>query len=176
MERTMATEPSLFGKTFDQQVQISGDEIANHDISPNRRVTAQLVFEPLGPRIRVTARDESHAILWGFVGCKEMLKEIHCPVAVYETLRGLVAEELQKLGSLVPDKEDPLLAAERAVSELEKTVAWLKKSLVVKKVSEATVERAKSIAQIAADANRQINLEATSVRGMKPRAEPESEE
>lgn len=169
----MTTEPNLFGKTFDQQVQMAGDQIGYRDISPNRRITAHVVFEPLGPRIRVTARDESHALLWGFVGCKEMLKEFHCPVAVYDTLKGLISEELEKRGSAVPDSEDPLVAAERAVNDLQKTVAWLKKSLQVIKVSTATVDRARAIAQIASDANRQINLEATSLTGMKSRTETE---
>jgi len=170
----MSTDTNLFGKTFDQQLQLNGGDMVNRDISPNRRITAEMVFEPLGTGIRVTARDESHALLWGFVGSKGMLAEIHCPVAVYQTLHNLIAEELQKRGRPVPDQVDPILAAERAVIELEKTAAWLKKSLQVKNVSAATTERARAIAQIALDANRQINLEATSLKGMKSRNEPNS--
>jgi len=53
----MSKEPDLFGKTFDQQLQVAGDEIAERDISPNRRIPGEVVFEPVMNGVRVTARD-----------------------------------------------------------------------------------------------------------------------
>ena len=41
-------------KTFDQQIQLLGDNIVNEDIWPNRRIAGEIVFEPLGNGVRVT--------------------------------------------------------------------------------------------------------------------------
>ena len=159
----------LFRKTFDQQLLLTGGDIANRDISPNRRIVGEIVFEPMGSGVRVTARDESHRLLWGFVGSEGMLKQIHCPVAVYDTLQDLISQELRKVGSPAPERGDPVTAAESAIKKLEGTVRWLKKSMRVKKVSEATKDRARSIARLASDADRQMNLDAASLKGMKSR-------
>ena len=35
-------------------------------------------------------------MLWGFVGSTGMMTQIHTPVAVYDTLRAIVSEELAK--------------------------------------------------------------------------------
>jgi hypothetical protein len=161
----------LFGKTFDQQVQIGGNEVTNRDIAPNRRVAAEIVFEPMGPGVRVTARDEHHRVLWGYVGCKETLKQIHCLVAVYSTLQDLLSEELQKRGLYCPEAKDPMAAAQAALDDIEETVKWLRESLDVQKVTEATLTRAKRIARIASDADKQLTLEAGYLKGMKPRTE-----
>jgi hypothetical protein len=75
----MSKEPDLFGKTFDQQLQVAGDEIAERDISPNRRIPGEVVFEPVMNGVRVTARDSEHRVLWGFIGSKDMISQIHCP-------------------------------------------------------------------------------------------------
>jgi hypothetical protein len=61
--------------------------------------------------------------------------------------------------------------ARAALDELEKTVQWLRTSLDVKKVSDATAERARTIARIVSDADRQIALEAAALKGMKPKSE-----
>lgn len=167
-------QEDLLGRTFDQQVGIAGDEVTTADISPNRRIPGEIVFEPMGSGVRVTARDEQHRVLWGYVGSKETVKQIHCLVATYDTLQGLVGEELEKRGlTVADDQQDPMAGAERALRRLEATAKWLRKSLDVKRVGEATVKRAKSIARIASDADRQITLDASSLKGMKSKFEEE---
>lgn len=167
----MESQPNLFGKTFDQQLELVGDKVLSSEIAPNRRIPAEVVLEPLGPRIRVTARDGCHRVLWGFVACKAMLEQHPCPVAIYDTLRDLVGEELAKLGQPAPEHEDPVAEARRAIGRLEDTLKCLRESLEVKKVSEATAERARTIARIAADADRQVTLDARGLKGMKPRGD-----
>lgn len=166
----MTHETDLFGKTFDQQVAVARDAVTTADISPNRRVPGEMVFEPMGDNVRVTARDEKHRVLWGYVGSKETLDQIHCLVAVYETLQDLLAEELAKRGVPTVGDADPIEAAKNAIKELDATLAWIKGSLDVKKVSDATLERATLIARIVSDADRQIKLEAETLKGMKSRA------
>lgn len=168
----MVEQQELFGRTYDQQLAIAGDAINEADISPNRRVTGEVVFEPMGNGVRVTARDDQHRVLWGYVGSKETVSQIHCLVATYDTLQGLIAEELEKRGLFTPDEqEDPVGQAQAALDRLDATVKWLRASLDVKKVSDATLERAKAIGRIALDADRQISLDATSLKGMKSRTE-----
>ena len=168
----MVEQQELFGKTYDQQLAIAGDAIDEVDISPNRRVTGEVVFEPMGNGVRVTARDDQHRVLWGDAGSKETVNQIHCLVATCDTLQGLIAEELEKRGLFTPDEqEDPVGQAQAALDRLDATVKWLRASLDVKKVSDATLERAKAIARIASDADRQISLDATSLKGMKSRTE-----
>ncbi|OGB94343.1 MAG: hypothetical protein A2Z31_06675 [candidate division NC10 bacterium RBG_16_65_8] len=168
----MAHDQDLSGKTFEQQVQVAGKDIATRDISPNRRVPGEIVFEPLGTGVRVTARDAEHRVLWGYVGAKETVKQIHCLVAIYDTLQDLLAEELKKSGLFRRETGDPMTTAQAALDRLENTVKWLRDSLDVKKVSDATADRARTIARIASDANRQITLEAETLKGMKSKSEP----
>ena len=168
----MAKEPDLFGKTFDQQLRVAGDEIVDKDISPNRRIPGEVVFEPVLNGVRVTARDSEHRVLWGFVGSMDMINQIHCPVAVYETLQELLGEELDKHGTPKQEAGDSMQAAQRAVDALQETLDNLKASITVKKVSDATLERAKVIARIASDADRMICLEASSFKGIKGKTEP----
>ena len=209
----MPKDQALFGKTFDQQIHAAGGNIEARDITPNRRIPAELVFEPFGARVqvtaydannhvlfqrddkkteenaapmhikgevvfepmgtgvRVTARDEKHKVLWGYVGSKETIKQIHCLVATYDTLQDLVAEELEKCGLLVPDVRDPIDTAREAIDALQETVQRLRGGLDVKKVSDATLERARAIARMATDANRQLTLEASTLKGMKSKTE-----
>ncbi len=168
----MAQDKDLFGKTFDQQLDVAGKDITERDISPNRRVAGEIVFEPLGTGVRVTARDADHRVLWGYVGAKETVKQIHCLVAVYDSLQAMLAEELVKCGLFTQETEDPIRAAQAALDKIEKTARWLRDSLDVKKVSEATTERARTIARIVSDADRQITLEAETLKGMKSKSEP----
>ena len=171
---TMVHDQDLSGKTFDQQFQAAGKDITARGISPNRRVPGEIVFEPLGTGVRVTARDAEHRVLWGYVGAKETVKQIHCLVAVYDTLQDLLAEELEKSGLFRRETADSTSTAQTALDRLEKTVKWLRDSIDVKKVSDATADRAKIIARIASDADRQITLEAGTVKGMKSKSEPSS--
>lgn len=167
----MAQDQDLFGKTFDQQLKVAGNDIAQRDISPNRRVAGEIVFEPLGSGVRVTARDADHRVLWGYVGAKETVEQTHCLVAVYDSLQAMLAKELAKGGLFAEETEDPIRAAQTALDTIEKTAKWLRDSLDVKKVSEATSERARSIARIVSDADRQITLEAGTLKGMKSKRE-----
>ena len=63
-------------------------------------------------------------------------------------------------------------ATQGAIAALETTVQWLKAGLAVKKTSDATLERAKEIGRMARDANRQLTLEGSMLKGMKSKAEP----
>jgi hypothetical protein len=156
----MSGKFDLFGKTFDQQVDAAGDKVVDQDISPNRRIATEVVFEPLVAGVRVTARDAKHRVLWGFIGSQGMLGQTHCPVAVYEELQFLLSEELKKQGLPTTTNDiGQIENAKLALAALETTVMALKKSIDVKKVTPATTLRAKRIAQVAADANRQIELE-----------------
>jgi hypothetical protein len=60
----MSKEPDLFGKTFDQQLAATSGDIVARDIAPNRRIPAEIVFEPTGARIQVTAYDVHNRILF----------------------------------------------------------------------------------------------------------------
>ncbi len=158
-------DPELFGKTFDQQLDLAGHTIGDRDIAPNRRIPGEIVFEPLLNGVRVTARDNNHRVLWGFIGSIGMLKLDHCPIAVYETLQGLLSEDLKKHELPAPKKADPMAAAEQAISALRETADKLREAITVKKVSQATIERATAIARVANDANRMILLETSSFAG-----------
>lgn len=163
----MSKTENLFGKTFDQQITKENGNIENKDISPNRRVQGEIVFEPVVNGVRVTARDAEHQLLWGFIGSKDIVGQVHSPVAVYETLHTLLAEELGKRNLPKQTAADPMQAAQSALDVLQKAVDDLKASITVKKISDATLERASAIARIANDAARMITLETSSFKGMK---------
>ncbi len=157
----MSTDSVLHGRTFDQQLQLTGTDIRTRDISPNLLIPGEIVFEPLGPGIRVTARDEQHRVLWGYVGAKETVKQVHCLVATYTTLQDQLASELVRHGlATTSSVDDPMAAAQDALNKLQQSMNKLKDMMAVKKVSEATIGRALIIAQIASDAARQIELDA----------------
>jgi hypothetical protein len=156
----MPRQSDLFGKTFDQQLNATGGELDGKDIRPNVRVAGEVVFEPLSTGVRVTARDEKHRVMWGFVASQENLGKIHCLVAVYETLYELIARELKKHGLPSKDEEaNPIESAKKAITDLRNVLDQLEKSIAVKKVSEATEERARTIRRLLSDANRMIQLE-----------------
>jgi hypothetical protein len=163
----MSNEHDLAGKTFDQQMDITGGTIAGRDISPNRCIPGEIVFEPLLNGVRITARDSKHRVLWGFIGSKGMISQIHCPVAVYETLQELLGEELNKLGLPTRDTVAPMQGAIQALNTLQTTLDNLKASIDVKKVSDATLERARTIARVASDADKMLSLETSSFKGNK---------
>ena len=85
------------------------------------------------------ARNEGRRVLWGYVSSKETLGQAHSLVGIYDTFRILIAEELKKAGLAPTTEGDPIKEAEAAISKLESTVGALRKSIQVKKVSEATV-------------------------------------
>jgi hypothetical protein len=161
----MAQNQDLYGKSFDQRLQIVGSDVMSRDISPNRLITGEIVFEPLGSGVRVTARDEQHRVLWGYVGAKETVKQVHCLVAIYDTLQEMLGEELNKRGLYHPKNEDPIAAAMSAFDRLETTVRELRESLEVKKVTDATLKRARTFTKIISDADRQVTLDANVLRG-----------
>lgn len=146
--------PDLFGKTFDQQLLATGGRIQGKDLTPNKIVPGSVVLEPLPTGIRVTARDDAHHVLWGFVASRDMLKETHCPVAVYERLREILNEQFEVLGQPTLDQPDPVKAAEERLDLIGKQCESLRSLLKVKKASEATRNRAVTIASASMDALR----------------------
>lgn len=167
-------QPDLFGKTFDQQLEILDGSIEGADISPNRRISSEIVFEPMLNGVRVTARDDKHRLLWGFIGSKGMIKQIHCLVSVYEKTCELLDEELVKNGLPARETDDPIDAARKALDSLQSTIDKLKKSISVKKVSETTKERAKIINRLAKDTDKMILLEAVSFIGIEGKGEEDN--
>ena len=85
-----------------------------------------------------------------------------------------MTEELAKQGLATLQIQDTIATALRALDSLEATAQWLRKSLEVKKVSDATLQRANTIARIISDADRQISLEASTLNGMKSRTESQA--
>ncbi len=167
-------QPVLFGKTFDQQLEVLHGSITDNDISPNRCIPGEIVFEPVFNGVRITARDNDHHLLWGFIGSKGMIKQIHCPVAVYEKTCELLDEELVKTGLPARETGDPIDAARKALDSLQNTIDKLKKSICVKKVSETTKERAKIINRLTKDADKMILLEAVSFIGIEGKGEEDN--
>ena len=167
----MAQNQDLFGKTFDQQLVATEGQITDCDISPNRRIPGEIVFEPVLSGIRVTARDAQHRVLWGYVASRETVGQIHCLVAMYESLQNLIGEELQKRGRYSGEGKDPMTAAQYALDNLEKTIKSLRESLNVKKISDATLERARTVARIVSDSDRQIALEINMLKGVKSKTQ-----
>ena len=163
----MSKTENLFGKSFDQQSQETNGAIDDQDISPNRRVHGEMVFEPVSNGVRVTARDTEHRLLWGFIGSKDIVGQVHCHVAVYDTFHTLLAEELGKHNLPKQTAADPMQVAQSALDALQNTMDDLKASITVRKVSDATLERASAVARIASDAARMITLQTASFKGMK---------
>jgi hypothetical protein len=200
----MTKDQNLFGKTFDQQLEATGGAIEARDITPNRRIPAEIVFEPTGARVRVsayadgkllfqrddkktednitpkrvqgevvfepmgtgvrvTARDAEHKVLWGYVGSKETVPQIHCLVAVYDTLQTSLSDELEKRGLINPEKVDPLEEATRMLRELQGTLDKLRDCILVQKREDATEGRARQITRIVGDVNKLINLDVSSL-------------
>ena len=159
----MAKQSELFGKTFDQQVEATGGNLSGKDLRPNILIRTELVFEPVSNGLRVTSRDESHHTLWGFIASEGMLAQVHCPVAIYDGLREKISAELRKQALPSFDAPNPVAAALTALDELEQTLDGLRKSITVKKESEATRQRACTIQRMASDANRTIRLETVSL-------------
>lgn len=159
----MTEKPSFSAKTFDQQLEVAGEDVTARDISPNRLLAGEVVFEPVLNGVRVTARDAHHRTLWGFIASKGMLNQPYCPVAVYETLQEILAEELIKHHLPADEAQEPLVRANRALDALEETLARLRALITVKKTSDATEARARAIARLALDANTMVSFEISSL-------------
>jgi len=157
-------EADLFGKTYDQQMKATGGQSEGVDIAPNRRIAAEVVFEPVLNGVRVTARDANHRLLWGFIGSQGMLEHNYCPVAVYETLQEHLSVALVRHNLPAPEPGDPLVDAGEALAALEATVRSLRDAIKIKKVTKPAVDRARVIARLARDADRAIRLEAPTTR------------
>ena len=155
----MSKETYLFGKTFDQQVDAAGGNLAGKDVRPNTLIRGEVVFEPVLNGIRVTARDEQHRLMWGFIASKGILNQVHCPVAIYDTLQSLIAEQMKKHSLPSIEEADPIVSAKAALDNLQDTISGLRQSITVKNVSQATRERAATIKRLASDATRIIQLE-----------------
>ena len=159
---SMTESSRLKGKTFDQQLQLIGGDVRDHDIGPNLVIDGTIVLEPIENGTRVTGRDAEFNNLWGCIASKGLLSQHPFPVAVYDKLRELVNESL-KSESLphLPDDE-PVKGALTAIAELETHLAKLKRTVTVKNISEKTKRRAATVGRIVRDATKSIRLEADS--------------
>jgi hypothetical protein len=124
-----------------------------------RRVPGQLVIEPLGEGVRVSARDSDESLLWGMVCTKLMLQQSHGSVALYDHLRDLISDDLSRMGKEVPATHDVVDAALDALARLEEVVAAARKNISVKKVTPETRERAQRILRTYGDAYQMITTE-----------------
>ncbi len=165
----MEKQPDLFASAPEQPF-AAGDEHTKDSVHDRgRRIQGEIAFERTETGVRVTARDAEHRLLWGCIASKETLRQIHSSVAMYSSLQNLIGEELQKVNRCAVEGVDAITAAAEAVRSLEGTLTWLQSSLDVREVKDATMERARALARIIADADRQIMLEASRLKGMKPR-------
>ncbi|MFH1378502.1 MAG: hypothetical protein ABIH86_07100 [Planctomycetota bacterium] len=155
----MSNIPDLFGKTFDQQVQKINRDINNADIRPNRLFAAEIVFEPVHNGIRVTARDSEHHTLWGFIASKEMLEQHPCQIAIYETLKSLIVEELSNQGVETVKQTDSVQTALNELKSLDEILEGIKESIEVIKVTSATKKRAMDIIRVVRDFKKMIKDE-----------------
>jgi len=60
----MNNDQDLFGMTFEQQVNEASGQRELGDISPNRRIPAEISFEPVGTKIQVTAYGADNEIIF----------------------------------------------------------------------------------------------------------------
>ena len=140
--------------TLDQQLKVFGQQITSEQMGDNTLVPCRIGLEPLGGGIRVTARDEHGGKIWGFVASAPSLASGECLVAVYDGLRQLL--ERHGLGnppsSLTPS--ETVANATRILDEIASTVEALKRSIDVRRASDATGRRAEAILASARDASR----------------------
>lgn len=166
----MEKQPDLFGTAPGQPLAAADEHSKDHGHDRGRRIQGEIAFERTETGVRVTARDAEHRLLWGYIASKETLRQIHCSVAMYSSLQDLIGEELQKENRCGVEGADAIESAAEAVRSLEGTLKWLQSSLDVRDVKDATMDRARALARIVADADRQIMLEASRLKGMKPRS------
>jgi len=166
----MAKKKPRKQRTFDQHLANAGGSIDNVDIAPNVLVPAEVVLEPVFNGLRVTGRDQEHRLLWGFIATQETLSQKHSSIALGKALKDLLSRRLNSPAPH-PNAEDAMSAAEDAIAELEATLKSLRQSLDVKKVKEATRDRASKIAQLVSDAHQLIELSAAPLRLAKTQPE-----
>ena len=169
----MTTNSDFSAKTFDQLVASTDGDISEQRVSPHRLVRGEIVFERLGNGVRVTARDEQHRVLWGYVASKETVTQVHCLVAMYSLMQEITSEELAKHGlyAQIPSKTDEVAHALTSLTDLEGNIKRLRESLNVKKVSSATIARAKVVSRLVSDFGNQLANELGPIPAI--RTEPE---
>lgn len=158
-------------RMFDQMVEDNDGQVPP-DISPNQRISGEVVFEPLGSGIRVTGRTEQHEVLWGTVLSKGMLEQPHAAIAVYGALREEVEKALAARGLPVPESSESVESALQSIEKMEKFLAAARKKITVKKVSPETKARATVIAKAVNNAYQMATLEVPFV-GVQGKGEDE---
>jgi hypothetical protein len=138
--------------TLDQQIAAHGPGLGPEACGVNTLIPAKLGFEPMGGGVRVTARDEQGATLWGVVASMPMLTSGECPVAIYDRLMELLAEHGVGSRSETLTHEQSVERAIGSLEELHALITSLRDGLDVKKPSEATGRRADQIYRAAGDA------------------------
>lgn len=169
----MGSDGSVVDTASEQAVARGPSTVHRQGLQASRVIPGEIVFEPVLGGIRVTVRTVEHQVMLGFIAAEGMIGKIHTRVAVYDNLRGLACEEFRQQCLPAPPITDPLEAAEEALSDARATLDWLKKSVSVKKSSDAAVERARAVAGFVSDANRMMCLGAGALKGMKARGEPD---
>lgn len=120
----------------------------------HKQIDGSIIVEPLGKGVRVTGRDASGSVLWGFVATRTMLEQPHGAIAIYGRLRELLNESLAVLGHPTDRPEDIIAAAETEVGEIERLAANLRKKIAVakgKKPTNGQLEKAHDIYRAAHD-------------------------
>lgn len=149
-------------RSFDQLLDDNGGSLPT-DQGPHKRLPGSVVLEPLGKGIRVTGRDETHGVLWGFVASKAMLDQPHASIAIYNLLRDHINPFLEKMSLPTARPENVMEAAHASLTDMEHLIGQLRKNITVKKVSPQTLERAEAIHRALSDAARMILQEVSFV-------------
>ncbi len=122
-------------------------------------VLGEVILEPVHAGIRVTARDQQHHILWGYVASDDTLSHIHTEVATYSTLREIIKDELEKLALHTKSTTDPFIDAQRAIIDLRELLNKLDDCVNVSTREDTAAHRASRIKRIADDAKRMLEEE-----------------
>ena len=150
--------------TFDQLLVTYNRDITGVSITPNTSYVAEIVFEPVHKGKRVSFRTADHRVLCAFICSEGTLTNLNATVALYSSMKELMNVEFN---GVQPQEETSNDEAEKALKELEAIVEWLRKSITVIKVTQATRQRAFAVSRLAEDARTLIINEASSFKGMK---------
>ena len=150
--------------TFDQLLVTHNGDVMGVSIKPNTSYVAEVVFEPVHKGKRVSFRTADHRVLCAFICSEGSLTNLNATVALYSSMKELMNVEIN---GVQPQEETSKDEAEKSLKELEKMVAWLRKSLKVINETQATRQRAFAVARLAEDARILITNEASSFKGMK---------
>ena len=166
-------------KTFDQLlVETGADNLDPAQISPNSVIPTNIVLEPNShqgvSRVRVTARDKDFKLLWG-VNVSEglMPAESPTPVAFYGQLRELIRENLTDPAPRHELSKDPFVAVQFCLLRIRDMLNKCEKETVlVKKKSDTTENRAANVADILFDALRQMTYDLSEIGILSPSSKP----